>query len=198
MSLHVAINLVIVVGPWNHWRITRSISCVWSFFSGEKLMMLELHSVSRPKGFFWDCAAKSRRIGGAGSKCSSLWSYTAPIGSSDVTFASFSWMMLEFNSFAESDVNKLSIRFAGMVHAAIWKLKGLSCCRPRTCDPESISVNKYLADGLDAAIKSKILILPIEQPIPGPGPLKDQKLPVVWFVRCCFELDSRTISGHLN
>ena len=89
-----------------------------------------------------------------------------------------------------------SNKFAGMFHAAIRKMKGLSCCRPRTCDPESISVNKYFADGLDAAIKSKILILLIEHPIPG-RPLKDQKLPVVGFVRC-FELDSRTISGHLN
>jgi hypothetical protein len=78
-------------------------------------------------------------------------------------------------------------------------MKGLiSFFRPGTCDPESTSVNIHLADGIDAAIKSKILILLIEQPIPGPGPLKDQKLPVVWFVRCCFELDSRTISGHLN
>ena len=38
----------------------------------------------------------------------------------------------------------------------------------------------------------RFLFLPIEQPISGPGPLKDQKLPVVGFVRC-FELEPLTM-----
>ena len=172
--------VIVVIGPWNHWRIPRSISCLWS-----KLMLLELHCVSRPKGFFWDCAEKSRRIGGAGSKCSSSASYTAPIGSSDVTFASFSWMMWEFNAFAESDVNKLSTSLLECsMPCEQWKVWWV------VADPELVAPNL-----LSVKIKSKILILPIEQPIPGPEPLKDQKLPVVWFVRCC-ELEPLTISGE--
>jgi len=72
-----------------------------------------------------------------------------------------------------------------------WLVEGYGDLTWRHKQMQQMQVSAFHV-GIDAGIKSKIFILPIEQPISGPGPLKDQKLPVVGFVRC-FELEPLTM-----
>ena len=94
-------------------------------------------------------------------------------------------------------------------------MKGLSFCRPRTCGPIYFCQHtlgwwrdlEILPGAINRCNRCRLrhfmwellqesnrrsLFCRLRNPIPGPGPLKDQKLPVVGFVRC-FELEPLTM-----